>query len=60
MEGENRNTHFNFGNVQTDYVSQACEMTGHNITSEDISVKLSHLNKRKGDMRKTNFKMPYV
>ena len=35
-------------------------MTGHNITSEDIKVKLNHLQERKGEMRKTNFKMPYV
>ena len=35
-------------------------MTGHPITCEDIKVKLSHLNKRKGDMRKANFKMPYI
>jgi len=35
-------------------------MVEHPITCEDIIKKASHLAKRKGDMRKTNFKMPYI
>lgn len=54
-----RNSHFKFGDELTKYLSTAKSMGSHNVTSDDVVARLTHMKQRKEQMRRANFKMPY-